>query len=162
MDGIKDTDPFALGRRAAAMLDAQLKGCGKKGAGKKRGTVLHAPRRVVERSSTNMYPFRTPWLAEAVTYIRKNLTKGVTAEEVVEHIGYSHPTVARAFIEELGHPIKREILLQRNRLARRLLRQTKLTAGEISVRCGYRSPQYFSRSFVEEFGTTPDEWRRRF
>lgn len=157
-----ETDPFALGRTAAQMLDAQLRGEGADPSahGASVAPVLHPPRRVVERMSTSVYPFRTPWLAEAVDYIRRNLSKGVTADGVVRRIGYSHPVVSRAFAAELGHSVKQEILVQRNRLACRLLKETDLPAGEVAARCGFSSPQYFSHCFAEVFGAPPDVWRR--
>lgn len=158
-----ETDPFDLGRLAAQMLDSQLKGRGK---GLRRSSahvrpVLHRPKRVVERMSTDAYAFRTPWLAEAVRYIRRHVAEGVTADDVVRRIGYSHPKVNQVFVEELGHAVKKEILHQRSRLACGMLRDTTLSAGEIALRCGYQSPQYFSRSFAEEFGMTPETWRRQ-
>ncbi len=153
-----ETDPFALGRQAAQMLDDQLRGAYARPAESR--VVLHPPTRIVERMSTENYPFVTPWLSQAVAYIRRNLSKGVTADDVVRHIGYSHPTVTQAFVAELGRSIKKEILCQRSRLACQLLKGTAYSASEISVRCGYRSPQYFSRSFSEEFGVTPDVWRK--
>ena len=154
-----ETDPFSLGRRAAQMLDEQLQRS-EPAASDAPPSVRHPPKRVVERMSTHVYPFRTPWLAEAVDYIRRNLAKGVTADDVVRHIGYSHPTVSRAFVAELGHSVKKEILCQRSRLACRLLKETSYSAGEVSARCGYRSPQYFSHCFAEAFGTPPDVWRK--
>lgn len=155
-----DTDSFALGRMAAEMLHRQLNE-GFRGRKRSVPPVLHAPRRVVERASTDAYPFKTPWLNEAVRYIRANLVRGVTADKVVRHIGYSHPTVAKAFEDELGRSIKKEILHQRSRLACSLLRETRYSASEISARCGYRSPQYFSRCFYEMFGVTPNVWRQK-
>lgn len=151
-----DTDPRALGRTAAGMLAAQMAA----GARRTVVTALHRPRGVVERMSTSVYPFRTPWLAAAVDYIRRNLSKGVTADDVVRRIGYSHPVVSRAFAAELGHSVKQEILVQRNRLACRLLKETALPAGEVAARCGFSSPQYFSHCFAEAFGAPPDVWRR--
>ena len=122
---------------------------------------LWAPKKVVERMSTEAYPFKTPWLADAVRYIRRNFAKGVTAEDVVKFIGYSHPKVNQVFNEELGHTVKKEILQQRSRLACSLLREMNLTVGEIAQRCGYQRVQYFVSSFSEEFKTTPEAWRKR-
>ena len=155
-----ETDPFSLGRTAAEMLERQMRdGCRTSPA--EGMPVLHRPRRVVERLSTDVFPFKTPWLADAVRYIRKTVADGVTAEDVVNRVGYSHPTVNRAFADELGHSVKKEILRQRSRLACAMLKDTTLSAGEISARCGYQSPQYFCRSFVEEFGVTPEVWRKQ-
>lgn len=156
-----ETDPFALGRRAAEMLERQIRG--KRPAGTAPGGIaseLHRPTCVVERLSTDAYSFKTPWLADAVRYIHGHLTEGVTAETVVRRSGYSHPVVNRAFVRELGRSVKKEILHQRLLLACKLLKNTALSSGEIAVRCGYQSPQYFCRSFAEEFGVTPEIWRK--
>ena len=155
-----ETDPFALGRTAAEMLDRQLRGkLVRRNPLSGIAPVLHRPKRVVERASTDSYPFRTPWLVDAVNYIRRHVADGVSADDVVRRIGYSHPKVNRAFTDELGHSIKKEILHQRSRLACAMLKDTVLSAGEISARCGYRSPQYFCRAFADEFGLTPEAWR---
>ena len=157
------TDPFSLGRRAAEMLDEQMRSKDKKTKGMKAVTpCLWAPKKVVERMSTDTYPFKTPWLGDAVRYIRRNFAKGVTAKDVDAFIGYSHPKVNQMFNEELGHTVKKEILLQRSRHACSLLRETNCTISEIALRCGYQRVQYFVSSFAEEFKMTPEAWRRRF
>jgi len=158
------TDPFALGRQAAHMLDEQMKSRSKKGrsaAAHGGAPQLWAPQKVIERLSTDAYPFRTPWLADAVRYIRRNFAKGVTADDVNKFIGYSHPKVNQVFNAELGHTVKKEILLQRTRLACSLLRETAYPIGEIARRCGYQRVQYFVSSFAEEFKMTPESWRKR-
>ena len=74
-----ETDPFTLGRTAAEMLDRQMRvGCRKASAEKP--AVLRRPRRVVERLSTDVFPFKTTCLADAVRYIRKTIADGVTPE----------------------------------------------------------------------------------
>ena len=157
------TDPFSQGRRAAEMLDEQMCAKGKRSKVAKAVTpCLWKPKKVVERLSTDAYPFKTPWLADAVRYIRRNFAKGVTANDVVSFVGYSHPKVNQAFNAELGHTVKREILLQRTRHACSLLGETNLSIGEISDRCGYRRVQYFVSSFAEEFKMTPLAWRAQF
>ena len=156
-----ETDPFAQGRTAAEMLDRQMQGKpSRRKASAGVASVLHRPKRVVERSSTDTYPFRIPWLVDAVRYIRRNVADGVTADDVVRMVGYSHPKVNQAFTQELGHSIKKEILHQRIRLACAMLRNTDLPSSAVAVRCGYRSPQYFSHCFIGEFGMTPELWRK--
>ena len=158
------TDPFSLGRRAAEMLDEQMRSVGRKGKGADVGcgtSCLWTPKKVVERMSTDAYPFKTPWLGDAVRYIRRNFAKGVTAKDVDAFIGYSHPKVNQVFNEELGHTVKKEIMLQRTRAACSLLRETDCSIGEIAMRCGYQRVQYFVSSFAEEFKMTPEAWRKK-
>lgn len=158
------TDPFSLGRQAAEMLDERMKLMRKGEKGVYAASYvpfLWKPKKVVERMSTDAYPFKAEWLGDAVRYIRRNLATGVTANDVYAFVGYSHPKINQAFNEELGHTVKKEILLQRTRLACSLLRETNCSIGEIAMRCGYQRVQYFVSSFSEVFGSTPEAWRRR-
>ena len=159
------TDPFSIGRRAAEMLDEQMKSDvrnGKRTVARRGAPCLWAPKKVVERMSTDAYPFKTPWLGDAVRYIRRNFAKGVTAKDVDAFIGYSHPKINQVFKEELGHTVKKEILRQRTRAACALLRETDRTICEIAMRCGYQRVQYFISSFSEDFKMTPEAWRKQF
>ena len=151
-----DTDPSALGRRAGEMLAARLEG-----ASHAPQVVLHPPRRVIERASTEVFPFATPWMSDAMVYIRRNLDKGISAKDVVARLGYSHTAVNNAFRAELGTSVHQEILRQRLALAMRLLRETERSAARIAVDVGFQNAQYFSRAFSSAFGTTPDAWRRK-
>ena len=151
-----DTDPSALGRRAGEMLAARLEG-----ASRAPHVVLHPPRRVIERASTEVFPFATPWMSDAMVYIRRNLDKGISAKDVVARLGYSHTAVNNAFRAELGTSVHQEILRQRLALEMRLLRETERSAARIAVDVGFQNAQYFSRAFSSAFGTTPDAWRRK-
>ncbi len=51
----------------------------------------------------------------------------------------------------------RSIRLQR---AKELLQTTNLTVSEIAYEVGFRDPNYFSRTFTEEFGISPSETRK--
>ena len=152
-----DTNPFALGQTAARMLEGLLATPRKTPP----PATLHRPRRVVERVSTEFYPMKTPWLSNALVYIRRHLGDGISAEDVIAHLGYSHTTVGKAFRAELGLSIQQEIIRQRRERACRLLRETSRTAADIATECGYPSAQYFAHIFAEHYGITPDVWRRR-
>ena len=152
-----DTNPFALGQTAAQMLDGLLTNPRKPPP----PATLHQPCRVVERVSTEFYPMKTPWLSDALVYIRQHLGDGISAEDVVARLGYSHTTVGKAFRAELGLSIQQEIIRQRRARACRMLKETSRTAADIAADCGYPSAQYFAHMFAAHFGTTPDAWRRR-
>ncbi len=150
-----DTDPFSLGRRAGEMLAERMADA--KAAPR---VVLHPPRRVVERASTEVYPFRTPWLSDAMVFIARNVSRGITAKDVFARLGYSHTAVNNAFRAELGTSVHREILRRRLALACRLLKETDRPAAKVATDSGFLNAQYFSRAFSSAFGTTPDAWRK--
>ena len=151
-----DTNPFALGQTAAQMLDGLLETPKKTPA----AATLHKPRRVVERTSTEFYPMKTQWLSDALVFIRRHLGDGISANDVIAHLGYSHTTVGKAFRAELGLSVQQEIIRQRRERACRLLKETSRTAADIAAECGYPSAQYFAHMFTEHFGITPDAWRK--
>ena len=148
-----DTDPCALGRTAAEMLARAL-------TGERPAPVLHPPHHLVERLSTSVYPFRTPWLSDALVFIARHLGEGISAMDVFAHTGLSHTAVNRAFRAELGQSVQKEIIRQRLVRAQRLLRTTDLSAAAVAAACGYPSAQYFSHAFSAAAGTTPDRWRQ--
>ena len=150
-----DTDSFSLGKTAARLLDGMLRGRGTPPA-----STLHKPRSVTERTSTESYPTETPWMSDALVYIRRHISEGISANDVIAHLGYSHTTVGKVFRKELGTSVQQEIIRCRRESACRLLKDTNMTAAQIADECGYPSPQYFAHMFAEHFGTTPEKWRR--
>lgn len=150
-----DTRSSELGRRAAEILHRKLIN-----PEEKIETVLHPPRRVIERRSSETYRFSTPWLSDALIYIKRHLSEGISANDVITHLGYSHTAVNKAFRTELGTSLQEEIIRTRLKLACKLLRETSKTAAEISNVCGYPNAQYFSRSFAAAFRMPPDAWRK--
>lgn len=151
-----DTDSLTLGQTAARML-SHLMACPDQPI----ANVLHRPRGIVERHSTESYPVNTPWLSDALVFIRRNLGRGISANDVIAHLGYSHTVVNNTFRRELGTSIQQEIIRLRRERACRMLRETDKTAAEIATLCGYPSAQYFAHQFAKTFGTTPNAWRKR-
>ncbi len=151
-----DTNPFALGQKAASMLN----GLFSTPTVVPPAATLHKPCQTIERTSTEFFPTKTPWLSDALVYIRRHLGEGISADDVIAHLGYSHTTIGKAFRREIGTSVQQEIIRQRRERACRLLKETSLTAAEIASRCGYPSAQYFAHVFSSTFASTPDVWRR--
>ena len=150
-----DTGAFKAGQTAARML-AEAMGS----PGRRPSDVMNRPAGIVERRSTDAYAVNTPWLSDALVYIRRRLGEGISTSDVVAHLGYSHTTVNKVFRAELGSSVQQEIIRQRRERACRLLVETDQTAAAISAECGYPSPQYFAHQFTAHFGMTPERWRR--
>lgn len=152
-----DTATFETGRRAAEVLDEILHGTrAADGA-----TVLVPPRGVVARNSTAVYAVEPPFLAEALSYIRADTAKSLTAAEVAAHVGLSYSTVQGAFRERIGSSIQREIMSARLDLAERLLCATDLPLADVAERAGFRTQQYFCLCFRREKGMAPGAYRER-
>ena len=55
------------------------------------------------------------------------------------------------------------LLIRSIRLAKaqELLKNKALNISEVAIQCGFASPNYFSRAFQNEFGTSPTDFRKR-
>jgi len=73
------------------------------------------------------------------------------------HMSASH--VCTMFKKETGDTINNYLTEYRLTKAKQYLRETLLTASEISVKVGYRDSSYFGRLFRKRAGMTPNEYR---
>lgn len=152
-----DTDLVRTGRIAAELLDDMISG--RQSARDHR--ILVSPSGVVSRESTAVFPVDPPWLADALVYIRANIDKALTAEDIVVHVGKSYGTMENVFKRVLGTTVQHEIMSVRIATAEHLLRTTALSVVEVASRAGFKSAQYFSKCFVKCHGLSPGEWRLR-
>ena len=119
------------------------------------------PNDVVLRASTAVYPVEPDWLSDALVYIHAHATEGITAADVFTALNRSHTLVNRAFKNQLGTHVQREIARARLEAARSLLKKTTLPIKEIAARSGFQSDVYFNRAFTAAHGgTPPGAWRR--
>ena len=148
-----DPDAFALGYSAAERLGRILDG-DRKFQPRKIG-----PKGIVPRDSTEVYPLDPPWLSDALVFIRRNVNRRLSANDVYAHLRLSHTSVNRAFREKLATTVQREIRTTQLAEAKRLLRDTALPLAEIAKRAGFATPQYFSNVFASAFGRAPSTFR---
>jgi len=151
-----DPDTAVIGRTAAKTLREMMDD-----DGFREKTLVRevAPKGVVERDSTAIYPLDPPWLSDALLYINHHIADNLRATDVYRATGRSHTAVNKAFKNTLGHSVQHEIALTRLSTAKHLLTTTRLPATEIARRCGFASLQYFIRVFTNTYGQSPVAWR---
>ena len=66
---------------------------------------------------------------------------------------------ARCFHEYMGCSPVNALIRYRLQTAHRLLHDSSLTVQEISLACGFRSTNYFTRQFRKNYGYTPGKVR---
>ena len=147
-----DPNAFKVGYSAARMLQAIL-------TDPPRDKVHHAhavnPVGIVERESTEFIPTDPSWLSQALIFIEKNFSRGISAVDVIRLVGKSSTYVERIFKQKTTLSVQAYITRVRMAEAERLLTTTDLMIKEISYRCGYRSAQYFCRAFTAFHGHRP-------
>ncbi len=87
-------------------------------------------------------------------------SKEMSLEEIAGELGVTPQYLSKIFKQETGHTFKEHLIDLRISEARRLLRETSLSAREISYSVGYDDPNYFVRLFKKITGMTPKEYQR--
>lgn len=101
-------------------------------------------------------PISTPdVLKKAISYFQLNYPKEISITDVAIHTGIGERYLRKLFSQYLNlSPLDylRQIRINK---AVELLKNTEMSVKEICFVCGFRSPQYFSRIFKQQTGTSP-------
>lgn len=128
---------------------------------RKRRTILIQPKGVVTRESTECYPLNPQWMSDALVFIKRNATKGISAADVFTHLNRSHTQVQDAFRSVLKSSVQKEIIAVRMDEAKRLLTENRQPISNIARLCGFASLHYFSQAFATYMGLPPSDFVKR-
>ena len=99
-------------------------------------------------------------LVKMMEYIESHLSEKIELADVAAHVNLSRTYACATFKEELGITISDFIKRERMLEAKRLLRETNLSAADIADRLGFCSQSYFTKQFAEIEGVTPQVYRQ--
>jgi YesN/AraC family two-component response regulator len=97
----------------------------------------------------------------ALTYIERNLKKGVTLEEVADHLAISPCYFSRLFKKTMDVNFIRYLTNRRMECAKELLAGTALPISRIALEMSCSDVNYFCKSFKKEVGLSPTGFRQR-
>lgn len=100
-----------------------------------------------------------PEVRECIKMITDDLASVPTIEQMCHRIGCSTSYLTKHFKRETGLTINQYVRYRRMDEAKRLLRYTKYSLGEISSLLGFSSQPYFATTFKKETGITPRQYR---
>ena len=149
-------------REACKLLDMLMSRSRDQGSGtrdKGNPTILIPPAGVIPRASSETLAHPDPTIRAALVYIHRHLDKSFGAAETAAALGIPRSTLDHRFIENIGHAIGREILEQRLRRAKRLLKDETVKLKAVAAACGFCNASYFTNVFRRETGLTPKDWR---
>ena len=152
-----DPDARRLGYSAARMLNAMME---RQPSNPSHRAFLSPTKGLVERESTEFIPLVPKWLSDALVFIGKNYSRGISASDVFKLSGRSATYVERIFRKHLSKSVHGYISKVRIDEAMRLLKTTDLMIKEIGERCGYSATPYFCRAFADHTGKNPSDVRR--
>ena len=95
-----------------------------------------------------------------VEYITLHPEKNLTQEQMCEMVSISSSTLRRIFKKETGKTIYEFVNERKMQYAAHLLVTTIEPISEISYQLGYESPSYFTKQFRENYGVSPQAYRK--
>jgi AraC-like DNA-binding protein len=96
----------------------------------------------------------------ACQFVDEHLQHPITRKDVAGHLNI-HPNHVSRLFASFGPGFSEYLLERRLRRARSLLPVARLNLSEIGPLCGFNSASYFSRTFKNQCGRTPADYRSR-
>lgn len=94
---------------------------------------------------------------KAMTYIKSNLSKSLSLDEIADHVGISKYHFSREFKAFTGETVIDSINILRCKEAKRLI-ESGMTVSAAAMSCGFENLSYFSRTFKKHFGQLPSKF----
>jgi len=98
-------------------------------------------------------------LGKALDFMRENLHRDISRDEVARHAGISPSHFSRLLKERTGRSFTELLRQCRVDLACDLLRSTEKSLAEIAAECGFCDQSYFTRVFQDVKSITPRQFR---
>ena len=100
-------------------------------------------------------------LKRALEYIDHNYTnENISLNEVASQVKVSANYLSATFSQAMGKTFVEYVTARRMEKAKKLLKTTDKSSGEIAQEVGYKDPHYFSFVFKKTQGQSPREYRR--
>ncbi len=98
-------------------------------------------------------------LQRALAFIGSHFSESIRLADIVTAAGINHTTLTDLFNRELSMTPVGYLWHYRVQVAAKQLEFTSLPIKDISVRCGFKTVQHFSRKFSAAMGQTPSDFR---
>jgi AraC family cel operon transcriptional repressor len=111
-------------------------------------------------SSQIVYKIDSNIFSEILNYINSNY-KDLNLKTMSEHFNYNSDYIGKLIKKVTGKNLKDLVKEQRIKETEYLLKNTDMSVLNIISEVGYSNVSYFYKQFRDEFGITPDEYRKR-
>ena len=101
-------------------------------------------------------------VSNAIVFIRQNIYNKLTVEEIAENEGLEKHYFSTLFKKETGIRPSAFILKEKLRISEDMLKDKDTRISEIAASLSFSSSSHYCRSFKEEFGMTPQEYRKEY
>jgi AraC-like DNA-binding protein len=102
---------------------------------------------------------RDPRVGLALRLLHERPGHHWSVPELARRVGLSRSALGDRFSKQVGRPPMRYLTAWRMQLAQHLLRQPRLSIGQVAARLGFDADSAFHRAFKRETGLPPATWR---
>ena len=114
----------------------------------------------IRKRALASHPKSDPRIQALVDYITLHPDSNLTREEMCKMCDVSESTLRRLFKTYMGKSIYEFTKETKILYASHLLMTTNVPISEIGYKVGYETPSYFTKTFREVFGISPQEYRK--
>lgn len=100
-------------------------------------------------------------LIQVIRIMQQNMEAPASLDDITDKVGLSRRQIERLFRRNLATTPGQYYLSLRLARGRQLLTTTGLSVTNVSMACGFSSSSYFSSCFRKEFGSPPQDVRRK-
>ncbi|MCR2804314.1 response regulator transcription factor [Paenibacillus soyae] len=101
-------------------------------------------------------------IAEAKTFLDRNLYRDLSVEEAATHVGLSTSYFSLLFKQTFGETFIEYVTRQRMERAKGLLAESQKSVAQIAREVGYAERRYFTKVFMKYTGDNPSDYRSKF
>ena len=103
-----------------------------------------------------------PDIREILLYLHANMAERHSLDSLTKQYGTNRTTLGKRFQKTVGMPVMAYLLRIRTEMAKHLLQETQLPISEIHERVGFPERTHFARTFKQQTGYAPVEYRKHF
>lgn len=115
----------------------------------------------IVRNSQSEFPTMSHPVLEAISYVNKNFQEPLTLTEIAALYNFSPNYFGQIFKNQTGKSFNDYLASVRLQYACRLLVNTSLPIKEIATSSGFSSVEYFFKTFKNQKGITPREYKNQ-
>ena len=97
---------------------------------------------------------------DVLSFLNENVYSTVTIEDICKKISYSKAYIFKKFKQVTGKTLIDYFTNLKISKAKELIKEKRLSIKEISLKLGFDTPNYFSKTFKKKTGFTPLEFRK--
>ena len=127
----------------------------------KGNNIVLQPKKIVHRVSTSAYATNDKEVLSALQYIRQNLNKKLSVNDILKEVPLSRRLLEVRFKKVIGLSIYQYISQQRIGRFSEMLLDTNDPIQDIAFKLGEDDAKGICRRFKELMGCTPSEWRKQ-